>query len=63
MSGKLEVFSIGIAMEEDTPKVYVYLRKRIPIPETYKGLPVVTRVIGRGVLFLVGLPCLVAPRL
>jgi hypothetical protein len=47
MSGKPEVFSIGIAVEEDTPKVYVYLRKGIPIPDTYKGLPVVTRVIGR----------------
>ena len=47
MSGKPEVFSIGIAMEEGTPKVFVYLRKRIPIPETYKGLTVVTKVIGR----------------
>jgi hypothetical protein len=47
MSDKPEVFSIGIAMEEDTPKVFVYLRKRIPIPETYQGLAVVTRVIGK----------------
>ena len=47
ISNKPEVFSIGIAMEEGTPKVFVYLRKRLPIPETYRWLSVVTRVIGR----------------
>jgi hypothetical protein len=47
ISNKLEVFSIGIAMEEGIPKVFVYLRKQIPIPETYKGLAVVTRLIGK----------------
>jgi hypothetical protein len=47
MSSKPEVFSIGIAMEEGTPKIYVHLRKRIPMPKTYHGLVVVTKVIGK----------------
>jgi hypothetical protein len=28
-------------------EVFVYLRKQIPIPETYKGLAVVTRLSGK----------------
>jgi hypothetical protein len=34
-------------MEEGTPKIYVYLRKRIPMPKTYQRLVVVTKVIGK----------------